>query len=104
MAFVIDAFSRRILGWRAATSMRTELVLDALDMAIWARGRQGVVDLSGLVHHSDAGSQYQCHLVNAGESCELPQEGFRTWAACRMLIRRLSWALSMLSCRDGTAW
>jgi putative transposase len=56
VAFVLDAFSRRILGWRAATSMRTELVLDALDMAIWARGRQGVVDLSGLVHHSDAGS------------------------------------------------
>ena len=58
VAFVLDAFSRRILGWRAATSMRTELVLDALEMAIWARGRQGVVDLSGLVHHSDAGSQY----------------------------------------------
>ena len=58
VACVIDAFSRRILGWRAATSMRTELVLDALDMAIWARGRQGVHDLAGLVHHSDAGSQY----------------------------------------------
>jgi putative transposase len=58
VAFVLDAFSRRILGWRAATSMRTELVLDALEMAIWARGRQGIRDLSGLVHHSDAGSQY----------------------------------------------
>ena len=58
VAFVLDAFSRRILGWRAATSMRTELVLDALEMAIWARGRQGVTDLTGLVHHSDAGSQY----------------------------------------------
>lgn len=57
VAFVIDAFSRRILGWRAAQNMRTDLVLDALEMAIWARGRQGVVDLSGLVHHSDAGSQ-----------------------------------------------
>ncbi len=58
VAFVIDAFSRRILGWRAATSMRTALVLDALEMAIWARGRQGVTDLAGLVHHNDAGSQY----------------------------------------------
>jgi putative transposase len=58
VAFVIDAFSRRILGWRAAISMTTDLVLDALEMAIWARGRQGVLDLSGLVHHSDAGSQY----------------------------------------------
>ena len=58
VAFVIDAFSRRILGWRAATTMRTELVLDALEMAIWARGRQGVKDLTGLVQHTDAGSQY----------------------------------------------
>ena len=58
VAFVLDAFSRRILGWRAARSMRTDLVLDALEMAIWTRGRQGVVDLSGLVHHSGAGSQY----------------------------------------------
>jgi len=57
VAFVIDAHSRRILGWRAATSMRTELVLDALEQAIWTRGREGVPDLSGLVCHSDAGSQ-----------------------------------------------
>jgi putative transposase len=47
MAFVIDAFPRRILGWRAANSMRTDLVLDALEMAIWTRGRQGVVDPLG---------------------------------------------------------
>lgn len=56
--FVLDAFSWRVLGWRAATSMATDLVVDALEMAIWARGRQGVLDLSGLVHHSDARSQY----------------------------------------------
>jgi len=54
VAFIIDAFSRAIVGWKAATTMRTELVLDALEMAIWARGR----DLLGLVAHSDAGSQY----------------------------------------------
>jgi putative transposase len=58
VAFVIDAFSRRILGWRAATTMRTGLVLDALEMAIWTRGRQGVTDLTGLIAHHDAGSQY----------------------------------------------
>jgi putative transposase len=58
VAFVIDAFGRRILGWRAATTMRTELVLDALEMAIWTRARGGVEDLAGLVHHTDAGSQY----------------------------------------------
>jgi putative transposase len=56
VALVIDAFSRRILGWRAAASMRTELVLDALEMAIWARGSEA--ELAGLVHHSDAGAQY----------------------------------------------
>ena len=57
-AFVIDAYSRRILGWRTATSMKTALVLDALEQAIWTRARDGVTDLSGLVHHNDAGSQY----------------------------------------------
>jgi putative transposase len=46
------------LGWRAARSMKTALVLDALEMALWTRQRQGVADLAGLVHHSDAGSQY----------------------------------------------
>jgi putative transposase len=58
VAFVIDVYSRRILGWRAATSMKTALVLDALEMAIWARGRHGTTDLTGLIHHHDAGSQY----------------------------------------------
>ncbi len=58
VAFVLDAFSRRILGWKAATSMRTDLVLDALEMAIWTRTQAGVDDLTGLVAHADAGSQY----------------------------------------------
>ena len=57
VAFVIDVYSRRILGWRAATNMKTALVLDALEMAIWARGRHGASDLTGLIHHHDAGSQ-----------------------------------------------
>jgi len=54
-AFVIDAFSRRITAWRAAGALHTDLALDALKMAIWARGE---ADLSGLVHHSDRGLQY----------------------------------------------
>jgi putative transposase len=58
VAFVVDAFSRRILGWKAATSMRTELVLDALEMAIWTRRQAGISNLTGLIHHTDAGSQY----------------------------------------------
>jgi putative transposase len=53
VAFVIDAFSRFIVGWQAARSLRTDLALDALEMAIWRR-RGG---LEGLVHHSDRGSQ-----------------------------------------------
>jgi putative transposase len=58
IAFVIDAFSRRIIGWRAAKSMTTALVLDALEHAIFTRAGQGITDLTGLVAHSDAGSQY----------------------------------------------
>jgi len=58
VAFVIDAYSRRILGWRAARSMRTALVLDALDQALWTRQRDGRSSLAGLIHHTDAGSQY----------------------------------------------
>lgn len=56
VAFVIDAFSRRITGWRAAATMTTALVLDALEHAIWTRARDGVTSLAGLVHHNDAGS------------------------------------------------
>ena len=54
-AFIIDAFSRRIVGWRVSASLRTDLALDALEMAIWRARR---ADLAGLVHHSDRGVQY----------------------------------------------
>ena len=46
-----------VVGWRVSTSLRADLALDALEMAIWRRGRAGQ-PLSGLVHHSDRGSQY----------------------------------------------
>ena len=70
VAFAIDVFSRMIVGWRAARTMKTDLPLDALDMALWHRGRAGA-DVSGMVHHSDAGSQYTCirytdRLLEAG--------------------------------------
>ena len=55
LALVIDVFSRRILGWALAAHMRTELPLEALELAIWTRQQQR---LDGLVHHTDAGSQY----------------------------------------------
>ena len=53
VALVIDVFARRIVGWRASTSMRTELVLDALEQALSARD----IDRP-LIHHSDRGAQY----------------------------------------------
>ena len=66
VAFVIDVFARLIVGWRASSSLRTGLALDALEQALWARG-----DIDGLVHHSDRGSQslsirYTERLAEAG--------------------------------------
>jgi putative transposase len=54
-SFIIDAYSRRVVGWQFSTSMRTDLVLDALRMALTRR--QAGADVQ-LIHHSDAGSQY----------------------------------------------
>ena len=58
VAFVVDAYARRILGWRTGTTMTTSLVLDALEQAVWTRHRAGATTLDGLVHHTDRGSQY----------------------------------------------
>lgn len=57
MAFVIDVFARRIVGWQVSSSMRTDFLLEALEQALYARqpGRD-----DGLIHHSDRGSQYVC--------------------------------------------
>ncbi len=55
VAFVVDVFSRRIVGWRQSSSMHTEFVLDALEQALYDR-KPG--QAQGLVHHSDRGSQY----------------------------------------------
>jgi len=57
VAFVIDAYARRILGWRTGTSMSSQLVLDALEQAVWTRNRSGTTELTGLIHHTDKGSQ-----------------------------------------------
>jgi len=66
VAFVVDVFARRIIGWRALRSMKADLVLDALEQALWARSGAG-----GVIHHSDAGSQYLSirytdRLIDAG--------------------------------------
>ena len=56
-AFVVDVYSRFIVGWRVSTSLRTDLALDALEQAIWARNPKTTDPGSRLVHHSDAGTQ-----------------------------------------------
>ena len=55
VAFIIDVFSRAIVGWQASTSLRGDLAIDALEMAIYSRNGS---DLSALIHHSDRGVQY----------------------------------------------
>lgn len=58
VAFVIDAYARRILGWRVAATMATTMVLDSIEQAIWTRTQEGVLEFNDVVHHSDRGSQY----------------------------------------------
>jgi putative transposase len=55
VAFIIDVFARYIVGWRVSRSLQTDLVLDALEQALWSRKRK---DKEELIHHSDRGSQY----------------------------------------------
>ena len=63
LAVVLDVFSRRVIGWSMANHLRTRLVLDALDMALWQRRPDGVV------HHSDQGSQYTS--IDFGNRCRV---------------------------------
>jgi putative transposase len=53
LAFILDVYSRQVVGWAMATYLRTELVVDALEMALWRRK-----PAAGLIHHSDRGAQY----------------------------------------------
>jgi len=57
-AFVLDVFARRVVGWQLSTSLHTDLALDALEMGLWTRRRDGR-DVSQLIHHSDRGVQYR---------------------------------------------
>jgi putative transposase len=80
VAFVVDVYSRAIVGWNAASNKRTPLVLGALDMGLWRRDRAGQAVPAGLVHHSDAGSQYTSfrfttHLVQAGVDASIGTVG-----------------------------
>src|SRR5512135_3895136 len=74
LALVIDVFSRRIVGWALATHLRTDLPLEALEMAIWTRGER----LDGLlVHHTDRGSQYLaiCYTATLAAVGAVPSVG-----------------------------
>jgi putative transposase len=78
-AFVLDVYPRMIVGWQVATSLYTDLALDALKMAIWRRQNQGA-DLGGLVHHSDRGVQYRAirytqRLSEAGAVASVGSKG-----------------------------
>jgi putative transposase len=78
-AFVLDVYSRMIVGWQVATSLYTDLALDALKMAIWRRQNQDA-DLQGLVHHSDRGVQYRAirysqRLAEAGAVASVGSKG-----------------------------
>jgi len=75
-AFIVDAFSRAIVGWRVSASLRADLALDALEMALHARGGT----LTGLVHHSDRGVQYLAiryteRLAEAGAATSVGSRG-----------------------------
>jgi putative transposase len=80
VAFVVDIYSRAIVGWSAASHKRAKLVLDALQMALWRRDRAGHPAGPGLVHHSHAGSQYTsfaftAHLLEAGIDASIGSVG-----------------------------
>lgn len=78
-AFVIDVFSRMVVGWQVSTTMHTDLALDALKMAVWRREHAGA-NLDGLVHHSDRGVQYRAirythRLAEAGAVASVGSKG-----------------------------
>ena len=76
VAFIVDVFSRFIVGWQASRSLRADLALDALEMAMWARGGKR---LAGLVHHSDRGVQYLSirYTERLAEAGVIPSVGSR---------------------------
>jgi putative transposase len=77
VAFIVDVYSRFVVGWQASRSLRADLALDALEMALW---RRRAVALNGLVHHSDRGSQYLAiryteRLAQAGAVASVGSKG-----------------------------
>ena len=106
VAFVIDAYARRILGWRVATTMTTSMVLDALEQAIWTRQREGHDDFTALIAHTDHGVQggfrrSSQHLDSGGVSWWRKVgggSGSRTGRFGRGWVRRVGPALTSVGC------
>jgi transposase InsO family protein len=94
VAFVIDVFARRIVGWRVSRSMHTELVLDALEQALHARQAE-----QGLIHHSDHGSQLY-RPTSAFELVETLRPGAHFSIDTRRRFRSIDWRQR----RRWTAW
>jgi putative transposase len=118
-AFILDLFSRKIVGWQVSDTLRAELALDALEMALWARGEQ----MDGqLVHHSDRGVQYtsiryteRLGEVNAvrsvgrkGDSCDnAAAEALNSLYKKELIEREGPWSGTadvMLATLDWVAW
>jgi len=78
VAFVVDAYARRILGWRVASTMATSMVLDAIEQAIWTRQQEGILDLKDVVHHTDRGSQGGFNLSSQHRVVNLSVVGRQT--------------------------
>ena len=76
VAFVVDVCSRFVVGWQASRSLRTDLALDALEMALWSRRTK---ELTGLIHHSDRGVQYLAirYTERLAEAGVVPSVGSR---------------------------
>ena len=96
VAFVIDVFSRRLVGWKAARSMTTTLVVDALNMAAWTRRH---TTLDGLICHTDAGSQGEFNW----SSQHLDSGGGR-WRRCGSDSARSSSIGDTSPHREGPGW
>jgi putative transposase len=89
VAFVVDACSRFVIGWQASRSLRADLALDALEMALW---RRRAFSVKGLIHHSDRGSQYLAirYTERLAEAGAVPSVGSRGDSYDSLLIMPVS--------------
>src|ERR1022692_5265207 len=95
VAFIIDVFSRRLVGWKAARSMTAALVVDALNMAAWTRRH---TTLDGLVCHTDAGNTHQFHTLTGSTRWEPPLPSEPSATVTTMRWPNQSWGCSRPNC------